>query len=213
MTRWKQNFAQKFGQDSVFSFDVENFDSSKAMELLLAGGLFAEKKLVVVHGVPADTDADNKLPAKAIEEFSNALLAREANLPDSVLLIMVSYKPDKRLKLYKFLQDKVQHKEFKPLSGIQIKLFVKEQLGDLKMSDEVMDYFLIKVGKDLYRLVSEIEKLQLWAQVHSLKEIDEKTVDKVNYGQVEVNSFLFFDHLVPEKKKAIRILDSIHAGG
>lgn len=211
VTRWKDNFVQKFGHDSVFSFDTENFDAWQIVELLLAGGLFSEKKLVIVSGIPLDTDTNNKLSAKQVEEFSDAFLSRDGNLPDNVLLILVSHKPDKRLKLYKFLQWKAQIKEFKPLSGVQIKLFVKEHLWTLKMSNEVLDYFLMKVGKNLYRLVWEIEKLQLRSGVHKQDTIDQSIIDLVNYGQVEVNSFLFFDYLLPEKEKAIRILDTIHA--
>jgi DNA polymerase III delta subunit len=128
LSRWKDNFSQKFGKDSIFSFDTESFDAQKIIELMSAGGLFSDKKLIIVSGVPADTDADNKLGAKQLDEFTQSFLAREGNLPDSVLLVLIAYKPDKRLKLYKFLQSNAQIKEFLPLSPVQIKLFVKEQL-------------------------------------------------------------------------------------
>ena len=77
IARWKANFSQKFGQDSVFSFDTENFDAQKIVELMSAGGLFSDKKLIIVSGVPADTDSDNKLGARQIDEFSQSFLARE----------------------------------------------------------------------------------------------------------------------------------------
>ncbi len=186
----------------------------------MAGWLFSEKKLIIVSGVPADTDSDNKLSAKQIEEFSDAFLARSGILPDTVLLVLISYKPDKRLKLYKFLKDNAEIKEFKKLSAIQLKLFVKEYLWSLQMTDDVIEYFLMKVGKDLYRISGELEKLQLWAQVQqhdsTIEEkiqIDQKIIDLVNYGQVEVNSFLFFDYLLPQKDQALRILDRIHQWG
>ncbi|NOZ44473.1 MAG: hypothetical protein GXP45_05045 [bacterium] len=169
--------------------------------------------MLIVYGVPADTDPDNKLTAKQLADFSDAFLARKGEFPENVLLLMVSYKPDKRLKLYKFLQDKAQIKAFPRLSPVQLKLFIKKEFSGLSIDDVVLDYFLIKIGKDLYRLSSEIEKLHMYMKDTNTTIVDKKLIDMINYGQIEVNSFLFFDYLLPQKEKAIRILDKIHASG
>ena len=81
------------------------------------------------------------------------------------------------------------------------------------MSESTLSYFLFKVGKNLYSIVSEIDKLRYWLMKNLEKTIDEKIIDLVVYGQVEVNSFLFLDYLLPEKEKAVGVLDKIHESG
>jgi len=211
--RWKNGFAMKFGADAIFSFTSENFESGKVLESIYAWWLFTNKKLVVIQWLPVDSDVQNKLQTSVVEKFVDDFLFRDCIVPEDVLLIYVSYKPDKRTKLYKSLSKVADVKEFKPLSGVQIKLFVKEQLGELRMEDKMIDYFLMKVGKNLYRIAGEIDKLKTRCSVYSLTEIDAKIVDQVVFGQVEVNSFLFFDYFLTDKKKSLEVWNKIKEEG
>jgi len=183
------------------------------IDSVFGGGLFSTKKLVIVHGLPLDTDVDNKITAEQTNGFIDTFLAREGNVSPDVLLIFVSYKPDKRSRLYKFLKDKAQIKTFGSLKWIQYKIFVKEQLGDMVAADDVLDQIVLKVGYDLYRLESETKKLILRCQANSCKKLDQKIVDNVVYGQVEINSFLFFDNFLTNKRATWRILEKMQQSG
>jgi len=210
LKRWRTNFVQKFGSESVFFFSNQNFDASKALEVVFGWWLFSDKKLIVISGLPIDTDSDNKLWSSQIDDFCDIFMSRIDQLPDNILLLFVSYKPDKRLKFYKFLQSSVEIKTFKKLSWIQYNLFVKDQLDDIDASDFVIDYFLMKVWKDLYRIVLEINKLKYYLVANQISQIDQKIVDFVVFGQMEVNSFLFFDYFLKNKTKAVGVLDDMH---
>jgi len=208
--RWKENFAQKFGKDAIFVFDNQNFDAERVLEAVFGGGLFSQKKFVIIYWLPIDTDSGNKLLLKQTEFFLDIFLEREGEIPEDVLLMFVSYQPDKRLKLYKFLQKVAEIKIFSLLNSVQINLFIKEQLKDLQIDSTVVEYFLLKVWKDLYRVVHELEKLCLRCQVHSIPKITLEMIDQVVFGQVEINAFLFFDHVLTNPSEAIIILDKMH---
>jgi len=210
LKRWMANFVQKFGSESVFFFSNQNFDTSKALEVIFGWWLFSDKKLIVISGLPHDTDSDNKLWSSQISDFCDVFMDRANQIPDNVLLLFVSHKPDKRLKFYKFLQSFVEIKTFKNLSWVQYNLFIKDQLDDVLMSDDVIDYFLMKVWKDLFRIVSEIDKLKYYLVLNNISKIDQKIIDFVVYGQMEVNSFLFFDYFLKDKSKSIVVLDDMH---
>jgi len=79
---------------------------------------------VVVYGVPLDSDVDNKMASKQVEDFTDKLVANNFIIPDDVLLIFSSYRPDKRLKFYKSLKEVANIKEFKLLKDAQYSQFI-----------------------------------------------------------------------------------------
>jgi len=191
-------------------FDVNNFDVGKVFESIMGGGLFVSKKMIVIYGVPLDNNIDNKLSSVLVDGFINKF--DKITVPENVILIFVSYRPDKRLKFYKSLKDRVDLKEFNPFRMTsQYKSLLSENLWNLTISSDLMEYFLLKVGKNLYRLSSELEKLKIWCDFNSLHTVDQKIIDFVVYGNVEVNAFEFFDYFWTDKKKVIEIWDRIHS--
>ncbi|MFA5748031.1 MAG: DNA polymerase III subunit delta [Candidatus Absconditabacterales bacterium] len=214
--RRRDNFAIKFGAESIFSFNVENFDLEQFKQSVYGGGLFSSKKLIIFFGLPIDTDKSNKLSLgtlDSLEKFIEDFIKNLGKIPEDALLLFVSYKPDKRVRFYKFLSENAQLKEFKKLKGIQLKDFVRQQLSGLKISDEAIEYLLIKIGDDLYRIYFECEKLKIWCDFKSQKEIDTKIIDYITFGDVQTDSFTFLDNLLSSKKKAIGILDKIKEDG
>jgi len=208
LKRWKDNFLEKFWSESLFIFDWWNFVLNRVMEAVFGWWLFSTKKMVIIYGVPIDTYSNNKILIKNSDKFVSSF--ENVVVPDDVLLIFVSYKPDKRLKFYKSIKDVVQVKEFKPLRmASQYKNILSEQLWSLHVSGDVMEYFLLKVWKNLYRLMQELEKIKLWCSVHWLVEITQDVIDIVVFGQVETNAFLFFDYFLTDKKKTFILWDKI----
>ena len=56
--------------------------------------------------------------------------------------------------------DNLQLKNFEPYKEPQLKALITSQLEPLKIGNEELSYFLLKIGDDPYRLVSEAEKLK-----------------------------------------------------
>jgi DNA polymerase III delta subunit len=61
------------------------------------------------------------------------------------MVLFVSFKPDKRTRIYKWLSENVQVKNFDLYKEAQLKSFVREKLQPLTISQEVLEYFLEKV--------------------------------------------------------------------
>lgn len=104
-------------------------------------------------------------------------------------------------------------KEFTQLKNNDLEAFVKRELSDCIIDHSMIQYFLTKVGSDLYRIWFECDKLKTWTSIKHQKEIDEAMIDLIVFGQVETNSFLLLKTLFVDKKKAIQILEKIQHSG
>jgi len=207
LQRRKDGFVQKFGEDAVFVYGPENFEPAEIIQNCMGWWLFVSKKMIIIKHVP--TDGFHKISAKAQEAFVDAYTKQAANISPDTIVLFVSYKPDKRVKFYKYLQKNAQIKEFNTLRDSQRKTYIKTRSKDTQRESDVLDYFLLQVGSDMYRLQSEREKLSVWTQVHNKTTITKKDIDTVVFGQVQPNTFALFDYLFTDIDKALVLIDQM----
>jgi len=69
-------------------------------------------------------------------------------------LVFIASTPDKRLRLYKFLEKNTIVKEFKQLKNSDLEKFIKNELTDCDIDHTTIQYLITKVGSDLYRIWS-----------------------------------------------------------
>ncbi len=214
LLRRKENFARKFGSESIFLFWIENLDIGLLKQAIYGWGLFTTKKLIIVYGLPLDATTKLGEDTNAqIHMFVDSLIKAEGKIPEDSWLIFVSSTPDKRLKLYKFLEKYATKKEFAQLKHTDLDLFVRQELGDCTIRTPVVQYFLTKVGSDLYRICSECDKLKTRSSITHQKNIDEAMIDTVVFWQVETDSFILLKTLFTDTLQAIKILEKIQYSG
>jgi DNA polymerase III delta subunit len=214
LTRRKENFVLKYGADSIFAFDFENLDMGMVKQAIYSGGLFVSKKMIILQGIPYEgTTKPSAALQEQVEKFIEEFIAKEGKIPEEALLVFVSGKPDKRLKFYKFLERNANVKEFTQYKDSELKDFIISQLPGLYIPSEVIEYFLIKVGPDLYRLWFECEKLATWCQLKQVKTIDQAMIDKVAWGMVETNAFSLLETMFTNYPNACALLDKIKDDG
>lgn len=203
-------FAEKNGVDSIFSFNRENRDYGQIKQTIFSGGFFVTNKLIILYGVPLDTEKSNVIKADEIEKLAEDIM--NYPLPGEVLTICVSYKPDKRGRFYKRF-DKL-HKEnpaqktiktFAPLSERELPDFVKENSKDLNLDSKVIQALIHKVWNDQFRLESEIDKLRYWKKYYN-DEITTKVVDEVCFGMIEEDIFQLLDLSLTDPKSAVKFV-------
>lgn len=211
--RRKENFKEKFWSDSIFSFNSENFDIWQIKQTIFSWWLFVSKKLIIITWLPTDSDTSNKIPAPITEQFTDEFIGRQWEIPADSLLIFISYKPDKRGKLYKFLEKNANIKSFNKLSWIELKNFVKNELEWLTIDYDTTDYLIIKVWNNLYNIVSECNKLKTWCEITRTKEINNDMINLVNFWQTETNWFAFFDNFFDKQNQNLKIIDQIQEEG
>ena len=202
------NFTQKFGNDSVSFFHVENWDEWKAKQSIYGWGLFSTKTLTVIDGLPTWTDRFG-FTISQVENFIDEFLKKKWEIPAENLLVFANSKPDKRSRLYKFLKDNANIKEFKTMDNAWLKVYIKQELWNLKISDSVLQKFIQKVWVELYRINSEIDKLKYYCEYNSLSEITENLVDEVVFWLVDSQVFELLDYLLKDKTKAIKFLQKM----
>ena len=210
LKRWKDMFAEKNGVDSIFSFNHENRDYGQIKQTIFSGGFFVTNKLIILYGVPLDTEKSNAIKADEIEKLAEDIM--NYPLPSEVLLICVSYKPDKRGRFYK-LFDKLHKdnpaqkiiKTFAPLSERELPDFVKESSKDLNLDSKVIQALIHKVWNDQFRLESEIDKLRYWKKYYN-DEITTKAVDDVCFGMIEEDIFQLLALSLTDPKSAVKFV-------
>ena len=206
LQKWKISFVEKYWSDSLFVFNSENWDNGVVNQALYAWGLFVQKKLIIIEGVPKDLAQDWWIPQERIDKFFADFEANQQYLTDDTIVVFFSYKPDKRTRMYKWLSENVQVKEYPMYKESQLKVFIKECLHPLTISSETLDYLLEKVWTDMFRLSSEIEKLKF---VIKEWEVTNQMIDTYCFWMVEENAFSIFDELFVSPVSAVKILENM----
>ena len=217
LKRWKDMFAEKNGADSIFSFNRENLDYGQIKQTIFSWGFFVTNKLVILYGVPLDTEKSNAIKADEIEKLAEDIM--NYPLPGEVLLICVSYKPDKRGRFYKrfdklYKENPSQKliKTFAPLSERELSDFVKENSKDLNLDSKVVDALIHKVWNEQFRLESEIDKLRYRKKYYD-NEITMKVVDEICFGMIEEDIFQLLDLALTDPKSAINFIQWLQDDG
>lgn len=209
LERWTLNFSQKFWKDSIFSFNSENRDNWSITQNIFWWGLFSTKKLIILRGIPASAERQTWFDSDSLNNFIDKFTKSIDSISPDNLIVFLSYNPDKRWRLYKFLEKNAQIKEFKKMWWIDLKNLIRNELWEIKIPENMMTYFIDKVWNDPYRITSEIDKLHEYCKIHNITNIDEKLIDEIVFGQAETVAFWFMDLLFKDKNKAIQYLDKI----
>lgn len=211
--RWEKNFIEKFGENTIYTFNNENFNFEEIKQSLFSEWFFIEKKLVIIKGLPLDTDTSNKIPLEISENLTNEIIEKNWKISWNTILLFISYEPDKRNKFYKFLEKNANIKTYKKLSYIELRNFIKNELQWINIDFETIEYFISKIWSNLYTLIHECEKLKIWSSINNNNKIDINVIDTINFWQSETNSFLFFDNFFEEKNKKIKIIENLEKEG
>lgn len=212
LQRWKASFLEKYGQDALFHFNSQNWDLGAVKQALYAGGLFVSKKLIIIEGVPKDTADTSGLSSDKIEQFFTEFQEQSQLLSPDTIVIFLSSKPDKRTKAFKRCSEQVQMKAFDPYKEPQLKAFIAEQIAPFTLAPEEMEYLLLKVGNDCYRLAHEIEKLK-YGIPQGTTSISKEMIDHFCFGLVEGDAFAIFDQLFSAPEMAVQTLAKMESDG
>lgn len=207
LKKWKYAFAQKYSEENIFVFHKENFSYSNIINSIFSGGLFFQRRLVIVYWIPKDSSQENALIEDYYKPVEQKIIESIDNIGEETVLVLVSYSPDKRTKWYKKLAEKATLKTYTKLKSPQVKKQVTQFFDD-KISDSVADYFVKTVWNDLFLLYNEASKVIDYANFHNTT-IDKNVVDKVCFSNSEINAFDFLDNMLSNKQKSIKILDDL----
>lgn len=198
-------FLAKYGEQWVFIFKSDAIDQSTIVNAIFAWWMFSTKKLVIVYGIPKDGNSSNKTSAAKANPVEEYLLEHREQIPLDTILILVSYKPDKRTKAYKFFSKNAEVKAYAPLNAQQCEWFVKHKLGEL-ISPSQTGLIVSSVGENLFNLANEAEKLIAYAAYNKISSYTDEQIHAIVYSQSEIDSFKILDNIFTNKEKALSLI-------
>lgn len=210
LKRRKDWFAAKSGSESIFVFNRENWDYGQIKQTIFSGWFFVTNKLVILEWVPLDTEKSNAIKADEIEKLAEDIM--NYPLPSEVLLVCVSYKPDKRSRFYKRFDSNGTVKSFPLLNERELPAFVGQEWKDLNLTNAVIDALIKKVWNDQFRLASEVDKLRYWKKYYE-KEITPEVVDQVCFWMIDEDVFKLLDLAIIKPEAAIKSIQSLQDSG
>lgn len=213
LKRWKDWFRERNWSESVFHFNRENRDYGIIKQTIFSGWFFVTNKLVVLEWLPQDTEKSNTIKAEELEKISEDLM--NLSIPKEVLILCVSYKPDKRWRFYKRIEKTNKEnssqeliKSFDLLKDYELTKFVADEWKDLNLSKDLVDLLVRKVWNDQFRLASEIDKLRYWKKYY-WKEITSDIIDEVCFGIIDEDVFKLLDLSLTNPKEAVKSIQTI----
>ena len=221
LLRWKKGFCEKYGAQNLFVFHADELDRDRIQQALLWGGMFATKTMVIIYGILKEGEQAEEIPSKSKikpkpkpnspEQIAGLLEQYRNQISPDTILVIVSYKPDKRTKWYKFFAKHAVLKEFKQLWGVELKTHIRKLAGEMKLSEENIDLIIDIVGTDTSLLANEIAKLRSLVERRWLTTLSPELIKYVCYPQAETNSFLLLDTLLTDRKQAISVVEWLQA--
>jgi len=198
---WKNAFIKKYWLNNLYIFWEENFNAEQIQTLLMWWWLFEEKKLIIIKWLPKDSII--KISSWEYDKIESFLLNHFDNLSTDNVIAFVSYKPDKRTKLYKFLSkhSKIKLKEYKAFTEKKLINYLKETFN---LSDTLSSYVISKLWTNLFYIHNE-----LWKILKIYNKITKELIDKYVVVNIEQNSFSLLDNL-QNPDNAIKIIDNLH---
>lgn len=212
LTKRKQSFVEKYGEHGLFVFKHDELDPAILQNTLLSGGMFSEKKLVILRGIPQDTLAHNKASTKSVEKVVQLLTDHSRWLSDDTIVICVSYKPDKRLKGYKWFVSNATIKEFAPVDDKQKAAYIEQRIPGL-LDTHQKELLISIAGENLFHLRNECKKLHDRAIAHHIDKVRTEDMESIIVGTATMNVFTILDHLYSSPDKALRLITDAQTAG
>ena len=204
----KNRFIKEQGDFDISEVSGESINKNDYSNLVFAAPFLSTKRLVIVKNLLLE-NSDLTLKKYIAENLEK--------IPETTILIFVEYGlPDRKLSLYKKLNEPKRAQNFEPLQGTRLSNWIKDrvQSENCQISKEALDQLQLYVGSDLWRLQNEIDKLVLFKRSENLAKIETKDVEELVVPTLNPNIFDFVGHIAAGNHLgATKVLDQLIRSG
>ena len=182
-------------RDNLIIYDLEEINISDAIVDLDTYSLFSEKKVVLCLNscFLTTTKCEIEHDISSLEKYLN-----NPNMDN--ILILSSSKVDGKKNIVKLVKEKCTIVD----TNIDLVNFVKEKTVDYIMKDDVIRYFLVKVGEDLANIINELDKVLMYKSNN--EEITKKDIDLIVIKKIDRNIYDLIDAIInKDKEKSLTI--------
>ncbi len=193
---------------NVAYYDAEEVDIENALQDASTIPFMAESKVVVVKNVLFLTKDEKTNISHNLDAFSRYI--QNPTTEATLVLQVPSIKLDKRKAIVKLLIDNAEMIMCEPLKEIDLRSWVKRQLGleGISIDRDALDEFILRTQNNTEVVVNETKKLLLFAMGETKINID--TIKKVVTRNVEDNVYEIINYILGNnKKEAIRVYEDL----
>jgi len=176
---------------NFIKIDFEQNDFQDFKQAIETVSMFDEKKLIILENAFQ-------------EEMLDYLKKRKLDKDQDNIIVFWAEEVDFKNELFKFLKKKAKVQEFKLLSSYKLKEWIKKYVKkqDANIESQAIEKLVEYVGKDLWRMSNELNKLIAFD-----KKIKTKNVEKLIKPEIDINIFNIIDALGERnKKQALRLI-------
>lgn len=196
-----EKIKRKLKINDIVQYDMPSTYLLDVIEDASTIGLFSQNKIIILddcYFLSANKTIDN------IEELEKYI--ENYNPNNYCILTAYTDKIDTRKKIYKLLKKKAQIIEQTKVDDIYLTNYIKEELEKEKYQMEDISYFLNKVGKNLYNIKNELNKLMMY-KIDS-KIIKNKDIDKITIKSIEEEIFALTEAVIAKNtEKSLSLLE------
>ena len=187
--------------DDVVKYDMSNSNLLDVIEDASTVGLFSTNKVIILDDcffLTANKTIDN------IEELEKYI--EKYNPNNYCILICYAEKVDTRKKIYKLLKNNAKIVEQVKIDDEYLTNYIKEQLRKENYKIEDINYFFNKVGKNLFNVKNELDKLMMYKL--DTKNISNEDIDKITIRSIEEEIFALTDAIIAkDTSRALTLLE------
>lgn len=153
---WKQEFAKKYGEDSIEEIEGKTLNPADFTTNIQAVPFLSEKRLTIIKDF---------LSQSYPEEQKQVAEGLDKTIEECIIVFYENEMPDKRTSLFKKISQIGQLEEFFLLSPQELLKWIlsEAKIKDIKINTEEAMYLSQHVGQDLWTVSNELEKLKLFA--------------------------------------------------
>ena len=185
--RWLKAFAEKHGSENIQSFEASGLSKSALMNEVASAPFIAEKRLIVINGLP-------KVEKDDVEELITAT-------HPGVLVVCEDPKPDKRLGSTKAFLEHLDVRQFPLKSRQEILLWLRAAATELgvQLSADASAAMIDRIGEDQQMLSSEITKIATYVGRGGTIAVSD--IDELIVFRAERVAWQLMDHFAAGKKR------------
>lgn len=189
--------AKEIEEINISRYNLEETTIEDVIEDASMSSLFSENKGILCENASFLTGSTNK----SLEQ--NTTLLEEYCMhcnPNTILIFTVlNEKLDERKKIVKTLKKYATVKSFNKNES-NFHQIVKELFSGYEISSSDIDFFILRVGKDLHLLESEIEKMKMY--VFDTKRVTRDDILNVTSKNIDLDIFGLIENIVSKNKEA-----------
>lgn len=193
--------------------DGQHVSPDEIRSVCATAPFFAEKRLVIIHGLLARLDAGGKAEQQGIEgnkqNDTSAFAAALRQIPESTVIVMIEDDVPKNTGLFKELSAGAVVRTFPLLKEAALRSWIQKRVAGLggSISPQAISLLCQLIGSNLWILASEVDKLVLFAGTRRIEEGDVRSL--VGYTQ-DVSIFALIDAVVDfNSESAGRLLQQL----